>query len=149
MLQRRLVEGNQRRLQGKSPLVQAQIPSHDSGRTSETKRPALLVNCKVRGFLGSFPLFAEPALSTSSLLPQQLKGAKSFFSFSVPASASLSRLSSLNKAIHQQYYAPMLLSKFIYICESPLLYHTLWKCMHEYKSSCSKVQKNFLKFMCL
>lgn len=46
VLQRRLVEGNQRRLQGESPLVQAQIPSHDSGRTSETQRPALLVNCK-------------------------------------------------------------------------------------------------------
>ncbi|KAK7805035.1 hypothetical protein U0070_021717, partial [Myodes glareolus] len=47
VLQRRLVEGNQRRLQGEFPLVQAQIPSHDSGRTSETQRPALLVNCKV------------------------------------------------------------------------------------------------------
>uniref|UniRef100_A0A8C2ML24 Nuclear receptor interacting protein 2 n=1 Tax=Cricetulus griseus TaxID=10029 RepID=A0A8C2ML24_CRIGR len=46
VIQRRLVEGNQRRLQGESPLVQALIHGHDSSRTSGTQVPALLVNCK-------------------------------------------------------------------------------------------------------
>ncbi|XP_006987919.3 nuclear receptor-interacting protein 2 isoform X4 [Peromyscus maniculatus bairdii] len=47
VIQRRLVEGNQRRLQGESPLVQTLIHGHDnSSRTSGTQVPALLVNCK-------------------------------------------------------------------------------------------------------
>nr|BAE22242.1 unnamed protein product [Mus musculus] len=46
VIQRRLVEGNQRRLQGESPLLQALIRGHDSSRTSATQVPALLVNCK-------------------------------------------------------------------------------------------------------
>ncbi|XP_047404071.1 nuclear receptor-interacting protein 2 isoform X1 [Sciurus carolinensis] len=47
VIQRRLVEGNQSRLQGESPLVQALIHGQDSRRkTSGTEIPALLVNCK-------------------------------------------------------------------------------------------------------
>ncbi|XP_076796736.1 nuclear receptor-interacting protein 2 isoform X1 [Arvicanthis niloticus] len=46
VIQRRLVEGNQRRLQGESPLLQALIRGHDSSRTGATQVPALLVNCK-------------------------------------------------------------------------------------------------------
>uniref|UniRef100_A0A8D2HGE9 Nuclear receptor interacting protein 2 n=1 Tax=Urocitellus parryii TaxID=9999 RepID=A0A8D2HGE9_UROPR len=53
VIQRRLMEGNQSRLQGESPLVQALVCGQDSKRkTSGTEIPALLVNCKVRGLLG-------------------------------------------------------------------------------------------------
>ncbi|XP_073743078.1 nuclear receptor-interacting protein 2 isoform X2 [Callorhinus ursinus] len=49
VIQRRLVEGNQSRLQGESPLVQALIHGQESRRkTSKTEIPALLVNCKCR-----------------------------------------------------------------------------------------------------
>ncbi|XP_032730768.1 nuclear receptor-interacting protein 2 [Lontra canadensis] len=49
VIQRRLVEGNQSRLQGECPLVQAQIHGQESRRkTSKTETPALLVNCKCR-----------------------------------------------------------------------------------------------------
>ncbi|OBS76730.1 hypothetical protein A6R68_16824 [Neotoma lepida] len=46
VIQRRLVEGNQRRLQGESPLVQTLIHDHESSKTGGTQVPALLVNCK-------------------------------------------------------------------------------------------------------
>ncbi|XP_071466418.1 nuclear receptor-interacting protein 2 isoform X2 [Marmota flaviventris] len=47
VIQRRLMEGNQSRLQGESPLVQALVHGQDSKRkTSGTEIPALLVNCK-------------------------------------------------------------------------------------------------------
>ncbi|KAM4840641.1 nuclear receptor-interacting protein 2 isoform X1 [Urocitellus parryii] len=47
VIQRRLMEGNQSRLQGESPLVQALVCGQDSKRkTSGTEIPALLVNCK-------------------------------------------------------------------------------------------------------
>ncbi|KAG3292617.1 nuclear receptor-interacting protein 2 isoform X2 [Ictidomys tridecemlineatus] len=47
VIQRRLMEGNQSRLQGESPLVQALVRGQDSKRkTSGTEIPALLVNCK-------------------------------------------------------------------------------------------------------
>uniref|UniRef100_A0A452UGP5 Nuclear receptor-interacting protein 2 n=1 Tax=Ursus maritimus TaxID=29073 RepID=A0A452UGP5_URSMA len=49
VIQRRLVEGSQSRLQGESPLVQALVCGQESRRTSKTEIPALLVNCKVRG----------------------------------------------------------------------------------------------------
>uniref|UniRef100_A0A667G1W1 Nuclear receptor interacting protein 2 n=1 Tax=Lynx canadensis TaxID=61383 RepID=A0A667G1W1_LYNCA len=53
VIQRRLVEGNQRRFQGESPPAQAPIHSQESRRkTSKTQIPALLVNCKVRGLPG-------------------------------------------------------------------------------------------------
>ncbi|XP_003796484.1 nuclear receptor-interacting protein 2 [Otolemur garnettii] len=52
VIQRRFVEGNQSRLQGESPLVQALVHGQEIRRTSRTEIPALLVNCKVRGFLG-------------------------------------------------------------------------------------------------
>jgi hypothetical protein len=53
VIQRRLVEGNQSWLQGESPLVQEVICGQDSKRKSRgTEVPALLVNCKVRGFPG-------------------------------------------------------------------------------------------------
>ncbi|XP_011366148.2 LOW QUALITY PROTEIN: nuclear receptor-interacting protein 2 [Pteropus vampyrus] len=49
VLQRRLVEGNQSRLQGESPLVQALVHGQENRKkTSETEIPALLVNCKCR-----------------------------------------------------------------------------------------------------
>ncbi|XP_062969185.1 nuclear receptor-interacting protein 2 [Cynocephalus volans] len=49
VIQRRLVEGSQSRLQGESPLVQALIHGQESRRkTSRTETPALLVNCKCR-----------------------------------------------------------------------------------------------------
>uniref|UniRef100_A0A8C9P632 Nuclear receptor interacting protein 2 n=1 Tax=Spermophilus dauricus TaxID=99837 RepID=A0A8C9P632_SPEDA len=47
VIQRRLMEGNQSRLQGESPLVQALVRGQDSKRkTTGTEIPALLVNCK-------------------------------------------------------------------------------------------------------
>ncbi|KAM8912934.1 nuclear receptor-interacting protein 2 [Lycaon pictus] len=49
VIQRRLVEGNQSRLQGESPLAQARIHGQEGRRkTSKTEIPALLVNCKCR-----------------------------------------------------------------------------------------------------
>ncbi|KAM9230115.1 nuclear receptor-interacting protein 2 isoform 1-T2 [Dugong dugon] len=49
VIQRRLMEGNQSRLQGESPLVQALIQDQESSRqTSRTEIPVLLVNCKCR-----------------------------------------------------------------------------------------------------
>uniref|UniRef100_A0A9L0IU22 Nuclear receptor interacting protein 2 n=1 Tax=Equus asinus TaxID=9793 RepID=A0A9L0IU22_EQUAS len=53
VIQRRLVEGNQSRLQGESPRVQALIHGQESRKkTSKAEIPALLVNCKVRGLPG-------------------------------------------------------------------------------------------------
>ncbi|XP_069346513.1 nuclear receptor-interacting protein 2, partial [Eulemur rufifrons] len=46
VIQRRLVEGNQSRLQGESPLVQALTHGQESRKTSRAEIPALLVNCK-------------------------------------------------------------------------------------------------------
>ncbi|XP_058415048.1 nuclear receptor-interacting protein 2 [Diceros bicornis minor] len=47
VIQRRLVEGNQSRLQVESPLVQAPTHGQESRRQmSKTEIPALLVNCK-------------------------------------------------------------------------------------------------------
>ncbi|XP_005610897.1 nuclear receptor-interacting protein 2 isoform X2 [Equus przewalskii] len=49
VIQRRLVEGNQSRLQGESPQVQALIHGQESRKkTSKAEIPALLVNCKCR-----------------------------------------------------------------------------------------------------
>uniref|UniRef100_G3SPI3 Nuclear receptor interacting protein 2 n=1 Tax=Loxodonta africana TaxID=9785 RepID=G3SPI3_LOXAF len=49
VIQRRLMEGNQSRLQGESPRVQALIQDQESSRqTSRTEIPVLLVNCKCR-----------------------------------------------------------------------------------------------------
>ncbi|KAM6215398.1 nuclear receptor-interacting protein 2 [Rhynchocyon petersi] len=49
VIQRRLMEGNQSRLQGESPLVQALIQDQKSSReTSRTEVPVLLINCKCR-----------------------------------------------------------------------------------------------------
>ncbi|XP_053411662.1 nuclear receptor-interacting protein 2 isoform X2 [Nycticebus coucang] len=48
VIQRRLVEVNQSRVQGESPLVQALIHGKESRKTSRTEIPALLVNCKCR-----------------------------------------------------------------------------------------------------
>ncbi|KAF6340047.1 nuclear receptor interacting protein 2 [Rhinolophus ferrumequinum] len=47
VIQRRLVEGNQSRLQGESPLMQALTHGQENRRkTSTTEIPALLLNCK-------------------------------------------------------------------------------------------------------
>ncbi|XP_006891435.1 PREDICTED: nuclear receptor-interacting protein 2 [Elephantulus edwardii] len=49
VIQRRLMEGNQSRLQGESPLVHALIQDQQCSReTSRPELPVLLVNCKCR-----------------------------------------------------------------------------------------------------
>ncbi|XP_031239420.1 nuclear receptor-interacting protein 2 isoform X1 [Mastomys coucha] len=142
VIQRRLVEGNQRRLQGESPLLQALIHGHDSSRTSATQVPALLVNCKVR----SLPVLTLTLTCLLSLPTSQAfhsaglsRDGEVFLSFSGPACTFLSPLCTARCPHHCSIM-------------SPCFYQTIFKCIFSVlhtlkrdtctKGSCPKVKKN-------
>lgn len=155
MIQRRLVEGNQRRLQGESPLLHALIRGHDSSRTSVTQVPALLVNCKVRCLSGGrFPLLrpshacrACSLHKLSLLLWLSGDGEKAGLSLSGPACTFLSCLSPLCTA-------PVVLCPRDFT-KLHLNVHFLFCAIHVGKvrmfteGSHSKVKKNLRLCMCV